>query len=79
MDQLSEEKAMSKCYVCGPTHFTKEFVNELFEINGKYVLVEAIPAKVCSQCGEIIFSSETVENVRSKVHSEEPNQSISVF
>ncbi|ACK71618.1 conserved hypothetical protein [Gloeothece citriformis PCC 7424] len=39
---------MNKCYVCGSSCFHEKLVNEIFEINGKYVLVENIPAKVCS-------------------------------
>ncbi len=69
---------MNTCYVCSSTHFTEKLVNEMFDINGKYVLVEAIPAKVCSQCGEVVFSSETAEKVRLKVHSQSPNKSIPI-
>ncbi len=39
---------MTTCYVCGSTHFTETLVDEMFNINGQYVLVEAIPAKICS-------------------------------
>jgi YgiT-type zinc finger domain-containing protein len=67
---------MDTCYVCGSTHFKETLVDEMFNINDKYVLVEAIPAKVCSQCGEVLFSSETAEKVRLKVHGDQPNKSI---
>ncbi|WP_013320886.1 YgiT-type zinc finger protein [Gloeothece verrucosa] len=70
---------MSKCYVCGSTYFAEKLVNEVFEINGKYVLVENIPAKVCSQCGKVIFSSEAAEKVRLMVHGgQQPSKSIQV-
>ncbi|MDJ0662386.1 MAG: YgiT-type zinc finger protein [Crocosphaera sp.] len=69
---------MTTCYVCGSTHFTETLVDEMFNINGQYVLVEAIPAKICSQCGEVLFSSETAEKVRLKVNSQSPNKTIPV-
>ncbi|MGK7945403.1 MAG: YgiT-type zinc finger protein [Microcystaceae cyanobacterium] len=69
---------MTTCYICGSSHFTETLVDEMFNIDGKYILVEAIPAKVCSQCGEVLFSSETAENVRLKVQSQSPNKSISI-
>ena len=57
----------------------KELVNETFEIREKLILVEAIPAKVYSRCGEITFSSETAENIRLMLNSnQKPNKSIKV-
>jgi YgiT-type zinc finger domain-containing protein len=70
---------MANCYVCGSTHFTEKLVNEIFEINGQYVLVENIPAQVCSQCGEVTFSGETSEKVRLIVHgNQKPSKSLQV-
>jgi len=55
---------MFKCHVCGSTNAHQELVSEVFQIDGKPVLVEKIPAQVCERCGEEIFSKETVEKVR---------------
>jgi len=59
---------MFKCHVCGSTESSKEFVSEVFHIDGKPVLVENIPAQVCARCGEEIFSRQTTEKVRLLVH-----------
>ncbi len=70
---------MSRCYVCGSSDFTENLVNETFEIDGKLILVENIPAKVCDRCGEIIFSGETGENIRLMLNSDrQPTRSIKV-
>lgn len=61
---------MSKCDVCGGTEFREELVSQVFTIDGKRILVEDIPAKVCIHCGEPIFSRETTEKVRRMVHGE---------
>jgi YgiT-type zinc finger domain-containing protein len=47
-----------------------ESVSEVFVVDGKRILVEHIPARVCTQCGEATFSRETTEKVRHMVHGE---------
>ena len=47
---------MFRCHVCGKTEARQELVSEVFDIDGKPVRVEAIPAIVCSNCGEPVFS-----------------------
>ena len=61
---------MFRCDVCGSTEARNEFVDEVFNIDGELVLVEHIPAKVCSRCGEAVFSRETTEKIRRMVHGE---------
>ena len=58
-----------KCHVCGSTEAREELVSEIFQIDGKPILVENIPAQVCTRCGEEIFGRETTEKVRLLVHS----------
>jgi YgiT-type zinc finger domain-containing protein len=60
---------MFKCHVCGSTEADNKLVSEVFELDGKRVLVENVPAQVCARCGEEIFSKETAEKVRLIVHS----------
>jgi YgiT-type zinc finger domain-containing protein len=43
-------------------------VNEVFQIDGKPVLVENIPSRVCERCGKAVFSRETTEKIRRMVH-----------
>ena len=70
---------MFQCYVCDSTHAHEEQVNEVFQINGKPVLVENIPAKVCDRCGEPTFSRETTEKIRQLLHEHpQPLRSIQV-
>lgn len=59
---------MFKCHVCGSTESHEGLVSEIFQLDGKPVLVENIPAQVCLRCGEEIFSRETTEKVRQIVH-----------
>jgi YgiT-type zinc finger domain-containing protein len=34
------------------------------EMNGKWIIVEHVPAKVCGQCGDKLFSPDTVEKLQ---------------
>jgi YgiT-type zinc finger domain-containing protein len=61
---------MFQCHVCGATEVHQASVNEVFLIEGKYVLVEGIPARVCARCGEATFSRETAERIHRMVHGE---------
>ena len=61
---------MFRCHVCGTTESRQELVSEVFEIDGKFVRVEQIPATVCLNCGEPVFSRDTTERVRRMVHGE---------
>ena len=61
---------MFHCHVCGKTESRQELVSEVFDIDGRLVRVEQIPATVCTHCGEPVFSRDTSERVRRMVHGE---------
>lgn len=61
---------MLMCHVCGSNNSRTEHVSEVFDIDGKFHLVENIPATVCSRCGEEAFSRETTERIRVMLHGE---------
>jgi len=54
----------------GAAEARQALVYEVFVINGKYVLVEGIPASICARCGEATFSRETTEQIRRMVQGE---------
>jgi YgiT-type zinc finger domain-containing protein len=59
---------MFNCHVCGHHAARSELVSEVFNLDGRRVLVENIPAQVCAHCGEPAFSRETAEHIRRMVH-----------
>ncbi len=68
---------MFRCHVCGSAEAKDVYVNEIFQIANKPVMVEHIPATVCLRCGEESFSRETTEHVRRMIHGEsEPIKSV---
>lgn len=75
----SEDNALFKCHVCGHGVAKPELVSEVFNLDGRRVLVERIPARVCEHCGEVTFSRETTERVRRLVHGEgQPIKTVSM-
>ncbi len=59
---------MFRCHVCGKTDARQERVHEVFDIEGRAVRVENIPAMICTHCGEPVLSRETTEKVRQMIH-----------
>ncbi len=57
-----------RCEICGGREFHHESVEEFFHIDGRYMLVEHIPATVCLQCGEKTFDANTAESLRRMLH-----------
>ena len=67
------------CSVCASQESREDLVEEVFQFDGKYVLVDHIPATVCSRCGEETFSRETTEKIRRLVHGRtKPKKSIAL-
>ena len=61
---------MELCQVCGSDEFRDDVVSEVFQIDGRPILVENIPARICTRCGEPAFSRETTEKIRRMLHGE---------
>ena len=61
---------MFTCGVCQGQESRIELVEEVFRVDGRYVLVGGVPSTVCQRCGERSFSRETTEKVRLLVHGE---------
>ena len=61
MDQLPGAKAMSQSY----PHETmiEKTVTYTTDIEGKLVIIENVPARVCVETGERYFSPQTVERI----------------
>ena len=47
------------CVVCGAKECRQELIDEVFRVQGEYVLVDSIPAMVCVRCGEQSVNRET--------------------
>lgn len=55
-----------KCDLCGAT-LTGQEVTYTLQMDDKLIVVENVPANVCPQCGDKLFSPETVERLQKTV------------
>ncbi len=46
---------------------TEQSVTYTLQLGDKLVVVEHVPARVCSQCGERLYAPETVERLQKTV------------
>ena len=51
-----------KCIFCGGK-LEKKIVAFYYEEDGKYLLVENVPAEVCTKCGEKIYSPKVTNEL----------------
>jgi YgiT-type zinc finger domain-containing protein len=52
--------SLMKCVFCGGT-LKRDLVTFTYEDEDTYMLVEHVPAEVCSQCGEKLYTPEVTE------------------
>jgi YgiT-type zinc finger domain-containing protein len=55
-----------KCDICGGPLVEKE-VTYTIEFNERLHIIENVPAKECLQCGERLYSPETVEKIQNAI------------
>ena len=68
---------MFLCNVCRSAEAKRESVTQIFDVNGKPVLVENIPALVCTRCGDATFDIEVGERIRKMIHgNSKPTKSV---
>jgi YgiT-type zinc finger domain-containing protein len=49
--------------------FVPEKVTYTIEVNGQLTVIENVPARVCLETGEQLFSAETVERIQQLIFS----------
>ena len=47
-----------------PETFVEQTLTYALEVDGKFYLIENVPARVCVETGEQLFSPETVERLQ---------------
>jgi YgiT-type zinc finger domain-containing protein len=55
-----------RCDICGGK-LEKKLVSYTLKYKGKWIIVENVPATVCVQCGEQLFSPDVVEKLQNVI------------
>jgi len=68
------------CRYCDGT-LEAQKVSRLQRYNDEWVILENVPALVCSQCGEIYYTPQTHDHILDTLESSEPTRmtEVSVF
>ena len=70
MDRLqNKEEIMVTSYP--KETFVPEKVTYTIDIDGKLLVIEYVPARVCLETGEQLFSAETVERIQQMIFNKE--------
>ncbi len=67
----------TKCSLCGAKLVTKT-IKYTQELDGKIYVVENVPAQVCSQCGEVYLSPDTVDVLQKIINKGKAKEIINV-
>jgi len=59
-----------KCDVCGLGERQQQLIRYNLTIEDRLIVVDHVPAQVCSRCGEISLSPEVVERLQQTVWRE---------
>ncbi len=51
-----------KCVYCGYS-VEKKVVNFIYDENDRYIVIENVPANVCRNCGEKLYSPEVTDQL----------------
>lgn len=55
------------CPVCRSDSLESKHITYVQEYKGKVIIIENVPALVCSQCGEVIIEAGTAERIQQLV------------
>ena len=76
IEEIRVKEAKMKTDILKET-IVEEKVNYTLEINGKFIIIENVPARVCVETGERFFSPETVKLLQQMVWGDrKPNRLI---
>ena len=64
---------MMKCSIggCPGTYETKSIVHTV-RFQGHTIVIDNVPAEVCSVCGDVLLSPETVRQIEALLHTTAP-------
>jgi len=59
--------------------FVEQKVNYVLEVDGEFIIIENVPARLCLETGERLFSPDTVERLQQMTWEQsEPSRKVEV-
>jgi HTH-type transcriptional regulator / antitoxin MqsA len=70
MVDSDKKETKMKCSISGcPGDYEERFVIHTVKYHGKIIVIENVPAEVCSTCGDILFKPDTVKKIENLLAS----------
>ncbi len=65
------------CSVCSSDEYHERLVRYSLDYDGRLVVVENVPARVCDRCGEVGVAAEVVDRLQQTVWSnQQPHRTV---
>jgi YgiT-type zinc finger domain-containing protein len=61
---------MNTCPRCKSNALKPQLIRYTQEYEGNFLIIDKVPAQICSQCGEIILSEKTADAIQRKIWSD---------
>jgi YgiT-type zinc finger domain-containing protein len=61
---------MKTCPRCKSNALEPKFIRYTQEYEGNLLIIDKVPAQICSQCGEIILSEKVADAIQCKIWSD---------
>ena len=70
-----------KCSISGcPGEYEERFIAHTVRYHGRLIVIDHVPAEVCSVCGDVLFTPQTVRHIeRMLANLPKPAQTIPLF
>jgi len=69
-DADTEEALVMRCSICGcPGEYEQRAIVHTVRHQGQVVVIENVPAEVCTVCGDVLLTPETVRGIEALLRS----------
>jgi YgiT-type zinc finger domain-containing protein len=81
MGDADAEEAVMECSIegCGGQYETRQIVHPV-RLHGQVIVIDHVPAEVCSLCGDVLFKPETVRRIEELLRNlERPTRTVPLY
>ena len=69
---MQKRESIMNCLLCKADDMTESTSTYFAQLENCYVIIENVPCRKCSQCGEVVYSAsvmEKIDDILEKLHS----------
>jgi len=78
-DRLQAEACSTNINGC-PGHYEGRLITHTVHFRGEIIVIDHVPAEVCSECGDVLFKPETVRKIETILRQRtQPTQMVPLY